>query len=112
MGLALAIFSCVFATAKDLVSKRLAGQLDGTVSTFASFAFAVPYYVLVLGVLYLFGQEPFAITRAFLLLVLLRSIISSCPCRGTTPSSSRFPPSCQALRSWAVRTAIKRILHG
>jgi drug/metabolite transporter (DMT)-like permease len=74
MGLALAIFSCVFATAKDLVSKRLAGQLDGTVSTFASFAFAVPYYVLVLGVLYLFGQEPFAITRAFLLLELLRSI--------------------------------------
>ena len=74
MGLALALLSCFFATAKDLVSKRLAGQLDGTVSTFASFAFAVPYYLLVLGVLYLFGQEPFAITRAFLLLVLLRSI--------------------------------------
>jgi drug/metabolite transporter (DMT)-like permease len=74
MGLSLAIFSCFFATAKDLVSKRLAGQLDGTVSTFASFAFAVPYYLLVLLVLYFLGYEKLDYSLPFLVLVLLRSI--------------------------------------
>jgi drug/metabolite transporter (DMT)-like permease len=74
MGLSLAVLSCFFATAKDLVSKRLAAQLDGTVSTFASFAFAVPYYVAVLLGLYLLGYEHWEYSLAFLGLVLLRSI--------------------------------------
>jgi drug/metabolite transporter (DMT)-like permease len=74
MGFFLASLSCVFATAKDLLSKRLAGQLDGTVSTFASFAFALPFYVLVLAVLYLLGEESFEYSLVFFGLVLLRAV--------------------------------------
>ncbi len=69
-----ALLSAVFSSAKDLLSKRLAYRLDGTVSTFASFAFALPFYVVLLGVLYFLGLEQFDWSLAFLVLVLLRSI--------------------------------------
>ncbi|HMF17698.1 MAG TPA: EamA family transporter [Gemmataceae bacterium] len=74
MGLIAALASAVLASAKDLVSKRLAFRLDGTASTFASFAYALPFYALILTVMYLMGEETFALSGAFLLLVLLRSI--------------------------------------
>jgi transporter family protein len=74
MGFTAALLSTVFASSKDLLSKRLAFRLDGTVSTFASFLFALPFYVLVLSVLYLLGIETFEWSRPFLLLVLLRSL--------------------------------------
>jgi uncharacterized membrane protein len=74
MGLIAALASAVLASAKDLVSKRLAFRLDGTASTFASFAYALPFYVLILTVLYFLEEETFALSGAFLLLVLLRSI--------------------------------------
>ena len=73
MGLVAALLSAVFSSAKDLLSKRLAFQLDGTVSTFASFGFALPFYVLVLAVLYLLGRETGEWSLLFLMLVLLRS---------------------------------------
>jgi drug/metabolite transporter (DMT)-like permease len=74
MGLFAALLSAVFSASKDLVSKRLAVQLTGTVSTFASFAFALPFYVVLLAVLYLCQLETLELTLSFLLLVLLRSI--------------------------------------
>jgi len=74
MGFLAALLSAVFSSAKDLLSKRLAFQLDGTVSTFASFWFALPFYVLLLAVLYLLGVETFEWSLFFLMLVLLRSI--------------------------------------
>ena len=74
MGLFAALLSAFFSSSKDLMSKRLAFRVDGTVSTFASFAFALPYYVVLLTVLYLFGHEAFTCSLAFLTLVLLRSI--------------------------------------
>jgi drug/metabolite transporter (DMT)-like permease len=74
MGLLAALSSAVFASAKDLVSKKLASGLDGTASTFASFAFALPFYAVLLIVLWLLGQETFTWSLAFLGLVLLRSV--------------------------------------
>ncbi|HWG47260.1 MAG TPA: EamA family transporter [Gemmataceae bacterium] len=74
MGLLAALLSALFSSSKDLMSKRLAFRLDGTASTFASFAFALPFYVLLLAGLYLFGHEAFTYSLAFLTLVLLRSI--------------------------------------
>lgn len=74
MGIFLSLLSSVFATAKDLLSKRLALQLDALVSTFASFAFALPYYSVTLLVLWLLGYETFDYSLAFFGLVLLRSI--------------------------------------
>jgi drug/metabolite transporter (DMT)-like permease len=73
MGLFASLLSAGFAAAKDLVSKRLAYRLDGTASTFASFAFALPFYVLVLAVLALLGEETFTWSLAFFGLVVLRS---------------------------------------
>jgi drug/metabolite transporter (DMT)-like permease len=74
MGLLAALLSSVFSSAKDLISKRLAFHLDGTVSTFASFAFALPFYIVLLIVLALLGQETVTFSLTFLTLVLLRSI--------------------------------------
>lgn len=74
MGLLTALLSAVFSSSKDVLSKAFAHRLDGTVSTFASFACALPFYVLVLAALYLGGHDPFALSSAFLTLVLLRSI--------------------------------------
>jgi drug/metabolite transporter (DMT)-like permease len=74
MGFVAALLSAVFASSKDLLSKRLAFRLDGTVSTFASFGFALPFYMVVLAVLHFFGKETFDWSLVFLVLVLLRSI--------------------------------------
>jgi drug/metabolite transporter (DMT)-like permease len=73
MGFLAALLAAVFSSSKDLVSKRLSYQLDGTVSTFASFAYALPYYVVLLAVLYLLGRETFDYSLHFLVLVLLRA---------------------------------------
>lgn len=77
MGLLASLLSAVFAASKDLVSKRLASQLDGTTSTFASFAFALPYYVVVLGILVYLEKETLTWSRAFLTMVLLRAVTDS-----------------------------------
>jgi drug/metabolite transporter (DMT)-like permease len=74
MDLLTALLSSVFASSKDLISKRLAFRLDGTVSTFASFAFALPFYLVLLAVLSLLGHEVLTLSLEFLLLVFLRSI--------------------------------------
>jgi drug/metabolite transporter (DMT)-like permease len=74
MGFFAATLSAVFSSSKDLLSKRLAFRLDGTTSTFASFAFALPFYVVVLAVLYWLGFEDFERSVPFLVLILLRSI--------------------------------------
>jgi drug/metabolite transporter (DMT)-like permease len=74
MGFLAALLSAVFASSKDLVSKRLAYQIDGTTSTFASFGFALPFYLLVLVVLCPLGIEHLEWSLPFLGLVLLRAL--------------------------------------
>jgi drug/metabolite transporter (DMT)-like permease len=74
MGLLACTLSALFATSKDLLSKRFASRLDGTTSTYASFAYALPFYLIVLAVLVEREMETFTLTQSFLLLVLLRSV--------------------------------------
>src|SRR5947209_14169162 len=74
MNFLAAVLSAVFSSAKDLLSKRLAFRLDGTASTYASFAYALPYYLLMLAILWLLGYENFTCSLSFLLLVVLRSV--------------------------------------
>jgi drug/metabolite transporter (DMT)-like permease len=74
MGFLLATLSACFSSSKDLLSKRLAFRLDGMTSTFASFAFALPFYIAALAVLGLLGVEGFERSLPFLVLILLRSI--------------------------------------
>jgi drug/metabolite transporter (DMT)-like permease len=79
MGVFASFLSAALSSAKDLISKRLASRLDGMTSTFASFAYALPYYVVLLTILYfwgdyLLGEETLTFSSTFLLLVLARSL--------------------------------------
>lgn len=74
MPLSAVFLAALFSSAKDLVSKKLAFAVSGGLSAFASFAFAIPYYLVALLISYLLGSESFAITGVFLVLVILRSI--------------------------------------
>ena len=74
MGALLALIATLFQTAKDLVSKRIAFSTSGAVSAFASFAFALPFYGVLLLVLWLAGVEHFNYSTLFLKYVILRSI--------------------------------------
>jgi len=74
MGFLIALVSAVSATAKDIVSKALAGKVNSDVSTLASFLFALPFYGVVIVVAQIFGLQPLAYSGTFLTLVLLRSI--------------------------------------
>lgn len=77
MGFLAAAFSALFSASKDLLSKRLAYRLDGLTSTYASFAYALPFYLLVLAVLHGLGVQVLFLAPMFLLLVLLRAITDS-----------------------------------
>ncbi|GIW80031.1 MAG: hypothetical protein KatS3mg105_1838 [Gemmatales bacterium] len=74
MGLFFSFLSAVLSSSKDLVSKRLAFRLDSTASTYASFAYALPFYMIALIAMSLFGWETVTLSASFWLLVLLRSI--------------------------------------
>ena len=74
MGILAALISALFATSKDLLSKHVSRNVDGTVSTFASFAFALPYYALLMAVLWVCGFEDFAWSAGFWGYVLVRSV--------------------------------------
>ncbi|MDW8267347.1 MAG: DMT family transporter [Gemmataceae bacterium] len=74
MGIFASLLSTVFAAAKDLVSKRLAHRIEGLVSTYASFAYALPFYVVLLLALWVLGEETLEVTTGFLLLVFLRAV--------------------------------------
>lgn len=73
-GIAFSLLCATTASAKDLLSKKLAFQLDGVTSAFTSFLFALPYYAVLLLVLWLLGYEQFICTRIFFTFVLLRSV--------------------------------------
>lgn len=74
----IAAFLCpVFSTTKDLISKGLSKHIDGTLSTFASFAFALPFYFLALAILVPLGWERLVISAGFIQLLIYRSITDS-----------------------------------
>jgi drug/metabolite transporter (DMT)-like permease len=74
IGVTAALLSAVCATAKDIVSKKVAPEVSGRVSALASFLFAVPYYLVLLSTLYLLGFETFAVHGAFFTWVILRAL--------------------------------------
>lgn len=78
IGVSCALLSAIFSSSKDFVSKKVSFNVDGTTSAFASFFFALPYYVLALAVAYLFGKETLAITAGFGGYVLARSLTDVC----------------------------------
>ncbi len=67
------LFSAACAAGKDLLSKRLSFRIDGATSTFASFAFALPFYLAALTILYALGLSKFGST-IFIIFVLARAV--------------------------------------
>ncbi len=77
MGLLACFLGALSFSAKDIVSKLLSLKVDGTSSTFASFAFAVPYYALIILLAWQLGLEDFIVGPEFTTLVLLRALTDS-----------------------------------
>jgi drug/metabolite transporter (DMT)-like permease len=77
MGILAAFLSAVFSTSKDVVSKKLTLLIDGTASTFASFAFALPFYVVVLAALCALDYDIFFFSLTFWWLVVARALTDS-----------------------------------
>ncbi len=71
--IAAAFASAACVTAKDTVSKQLASRVDGTISAFASFVYALPFYFAFLGLTWALGYENFAVGQGFFYWILLRS---------------------------------------
>lgn len=69
-----ALSLAIFLSAKDLVSKNLSLSLSGTLSAFASFFYALPFYAALLIVLWLLGYETFAVTSTFAVLICVRAM--------------------------------------
>lgn len=74
MGILAALLSACASSAKDLVSKSLAHKVRADLSTFASFLFALPYYLAILAILWAVRGEGIILSRDFLLLVLVRGL--------------------------------------
>lgn len=73
MGYAFAVGSAALSSARDAVSKRVSATVDGVTSTFASSAFALPFYLVLLLAAVASGHETLRFTPALLGLALLRS---------------------------------------
>jgi drug/metabolite transporter (DMT)-like permease len=78
MGILAALLSAVFSSSKDILSKKLAVHIDGAASTFASFAFALPFYALVLAILGLAGWDIWNVSMTFWWFVVARALTDSC----------------------------------
>ncbi len=74
MGLFFALNAAIFSTAKDIISKKVSFKVSGTVSTIASFAYAIPFYLFALALASIYGYETWAVTQGFLALVILRAV--------------------------------------
>lgn len=74
MGSILAILASCLASAKDLTSKQLASRISPNLSTFGSFCFALPFYLILLFILWGLGLESFSIGTAFLSYVAIRAL--------------------------------------
>jgi uncharacterized membrane protein len=74
MGIVAALLSALCSAAKDIYSKKLAALVDGTTSTFASFLFALPYYLALMVVLWILGLENFQLAEGFFFWIVLRAL--------------------------------------
>lgn len=77
IGYLAAFLSAVFQSSKDLVSKKLAFSVDGTTSAFASFVYALPFYLIAMAVLSLMGVEWWHYSGNFILFIVLRSLVDT-----------------------------------
>jgi drug/metabolite transporter (DMT)-like permease len=73
-GVVLCLGAAVCASTKDVCSKILASRISPAASTFFSFAYAIPFYLLLLPIIYLFDLEVFSWSSSFLMVLALRAL--------------------------------------
>lgn len=73
-GVLAALTLAAAVTIKDIFSKRVSTSISGALSTFASFAYALPFYLALLPLLWIAGYENFTIAAGFSLWIVLRSL--------------------------------------
>lgn len=69
-----AFFSAALATAKDTVSKKVSGDVSSNLSSFASFLFPLPFYLLFLAICLPMGWESITLSAVFLRYVFFRTL--------------------------------------
>lgn len=74
VGTSIALSWAVFASAKDILSKKVAFSLSGIASSWASFAFAVPFYLLCMLIGVVTNALTVSFSAEFLFLVTLRAL--------------------------------------
>lgn len=74
MGVVLCILSALFCTLKDINSKKLASRITGSSSTLGSFVFTLPFYTIILTILWLTGIEKLTYSKEFFIFIILRSL--------------------------------------
>jgi uncharacterized membrane protein len=73
LGSLAAVVASLLTVARDVVSKKVSSRVHPFVSSFASFAFAAPFYLLLLGVSWIIGFEDFSWQGSFWFYVFLRA---------------------------------------
>lgn len=74
LSLLASLTAAALVAAKDVVSKKVSTRVHPLVSSFASFLFATPFYVLILVLLFSLGFEDFSWKSGFWFYVLLRAL--------------------------------------
>lgn len=64
-------------TLRDTVSKKLLTSVSETVSANTSFLMAIPFYLLLLPILYFSGYEEFVFNKQFLFFIFLRAFLDA-----------------------------------
>lgn len=76
-GIIAILLASMFASAKDIMSKKLSFLVHSNVSACTSFIFALPFYIALLFIMQVFGLSPFEYSGNFLLFILLRACTDS-----------------------------------
>lgn len=74
LSLIAALIASLLVAAKDVVSKSVSAQVNPFVSSLASFVFAIPFYIVILLLLWVAGLESFTWLSGFWMYVFLRAL--------------------------------------
>ena len=77
MGTLIALFATLFLTVKDTLSKKISFSIDGTTSALASFLFAIPFYLILLAIIWLYGIDIFSVSPGFWVIVFARAFFDT-----------------------------------
>ncbi|MBD3363063.1 EamA family transporter [Candidatus Dojkabacteria bacterium] len=73
MGLLYAFLASTFTTARNVLNKKIAINVESVISTFATFLYSLPFYAFIILIQYFFNGQHFEISKTLLIIVFLRN---------------------------------------